>query len=186
MFSKELKIPSNNLTDNTLCFRFCVQCNERCIAFIQWHTQSGTGAVWVRTAEYNLHIYRQYLILTEFNSVKVVTIITGGVQSRIARTPRHLVPNSLYHPIRSEYERRVVHSQDGATPNEAYARRVVTQVLYGPAPWRWLWPWGVSPRKWVWAGSKVTPIYMLSGAFFWFGIFNFVLGRMFNLRKLKY
>ncbi|KAF3480748.1 beta-lactamase [Arthroderma uncinatum] len=50
--------------------------------------------------------------------VNVVTIITGGVESRIARTPRTLAPDSIYQPIRSEYNRRVQHSQDKATPNE--------------------------------------------------------------------
>ncbi|KAH3622795.1 hypothetical protein KXW27_006039 [Aspergillus fumigatus] len=73
--------------------------------------------------------------------VNVTTVITGGVQSRIARTKRTLQPNSLFTPIKDEYARRVTHSQDGAMPHAAYARSVVTQVLYGSAPWRWLWPW---------------------------------------------
>ncbi|KAK2838257.1 hypothetical protein FQN49_006461 [Arthroderma sp. PD_2] len=124
-------------------------------------------------------------MLIKWFSVNVVTIMTGGVESRIARNSRTLAPDSLYQPIRSEYERRVKHSQDKATPNEVYARRVVTQVLYGPAPWRWIWPWRLSPRKWVWAGSKVTSIYLLSGAWLWVGVFNYALGRMFNLGKLR-
>ncbi|KAM5462661.1 NADPH-dependent 1-acyl dihydroxyacetone phosphate reductase [Microsporum audouinii] len=133
-----------------------------------------------------LHSYSDTLrVELEPFGVNVVTIITGGVESRIARTPRTLAPDSLYQPIRSEYDRRVKHSQDKATPNEVYARRVATQVLYGPAPWRWLWPWKVNPRKWVWAGSKVISIYLLSGAWLWVGVFNYALGRMFNLGKLK-
>ncbi|RHZ43618.1 uncharacterized protein CDV56_102298 [Aspergillus thermomutatus] len=42
--------------------------------------------------------------------VNVTTVITGGVQSRIARTQRTLQPNSLYIPIEDEYARRVTHS----------------------------------------------------------------------------
>ncbi|KAF9892371.1 hypothetical protein FE257_002148 [Aspergillus nanangensis] len=63
--------------------------------------------------------------------VNVTTVVTGGVQSRIARTGRTLLPNSMYSPIESEYNRRVTHSQDGAMPNAAYAQSVVRQVLYG-------------------------------------------------------
>ncbi|KAB8245910.1 hypothetical protein BDV35DRAFT_381057 [Aspergillus flavus] len=73
--------------------------------------------------------------------VNVPTIITGGVQSRIARVKRTLAPNSLYAPIEDEYNRRVIHSQDGAMSHTAYARSVVTQILYGITPLRWLWPW---------------------------------------------
>uniref|UniRef100_A0A093UW80 Succinate--CoA ligase [ADP-forming] subunit beta, mitochondrial n=1 Tax=Talaromyces marneffei PM1 TaxID=1077442 RepID=A0A093UW80_TALMA len=59
--------------------------------------------------------------------VKVTTIITGGVKSRIARTDRDLPPNSLYRPIDPEYQRRTKHSQEGAMPHEDYARSVVSQ-----------------------------------------------------------
>ncbi|KAK1141411.1 NADPH-dependent 1-acyl dihydroxyacetone phosphate reductase [Aspergillus melleus] len=61
--------------------------------------------------------------------VHVTTVITGGVQSRIARIERKLVPNSLYASIEDEYNRRVSHSQDGAMPHALYARSVVEQVL---------------------------------------------------------
>ncbi|RAL13638.1 SDR family oxidoreductase [Aspergillus homomorphus CBS 101889] len=86
--------------------------------------------------------------------VNVTTIITGGVQSRIARIKRTLAPNSMYLPIEEEYDRRVLHSQDGAMSNSAYARSVVTQILYGPAPWRWIWPWAQGRQSWIWEGNK--------------------------------
>ncbi|CAK41829.1 hypothetical protein CBS63078_3683 [Aspergillus niger] len=86
--------------------------------------------------------------------VHVTTVITGGVQSRIARVKRTLVPGSIYAPIEDEYNRRVVHSQAGAMPNEAYARSVVTQVLYGSAPWRWIWPWAQGRKSWIWEDSE--------------------------------
>ncbi|GAM33286.1 succinate-CoA ligase beta subunit [Talaromyces pinophilus] len=59
--------------------------------------------------------------------VKVTTVITGGVKSRIARTDRDLPPNSLYRPIDPEYQRRTKHSQEGGMPHEEYARSVVSQ-----------------------------------------------------------
>lgn len=61
--------------------------------------------------------------------VRVITVVTGGVQSNIARTDRALPPGSLYLPVNEEYLRRVKHSQEGAMPNAAYAASVVRQVL---------------------------------------------------------
>ncbi|PYI31409.1 short chain dehydrogenase/reductase [Aspergillus indologenus CBS 114.80] len=116
--------------------------------------------------------------------VNVTTIVTGGVQSRIARTERTLAPNSMYLPIEEEYNRRVVHSQDGAMPNSAYARSVVSQILYGPAPWRWVWPW-VRSRSWIWEGNKSWVVWLLSGGWAWTGLFQFMMTRMFKLYRLK-
>ncbi|EEP77759.1 conserved hypothetical protein [Uncinocarpus reesii 1704] len=119
--------------------------------------------------------------------VHVTTIITGGVQSRIARVDRALSPTSLYQPIRDDYARRVTHSQHGAVPNEVYAKTVVTQILYGSAPWRWIWPWSRGPgrKKWIWAGNKANLIWFLSAGWAWIGLFQWALSRMFNLGKLK-
>jgi len=121
--------------------------------------------------------------------VKVVTIITGGVQSRIARTTRTLPPNSLYRPVASEYARRVQHSQEGAMPSDMFARSVVSQILYGPAPWRWLRPWFLpaytTPKSWIWEGNKARVLWLLNGGWTWWGFFDGVFTRMFNLWKLK-
>ncbi|PGH13719.1 hypothetical protein AJ80_06224 [Polytolypa hystricis UAMH7299] len=120
--------------------------------------------------------------------VKVTTIITGGVKSQIARTHRSLPPDSLYHPIKEEYNRRQVHSQAGAMPNGVYARKVVTQILYGSAPWRWIFPWrkaGSGTKKWIWAGNKAALVWFLSAGWAWVGVFQFAFTRMFNLWKLK-
>ncbi|RAH82942.1 putative short chain dehydrogenase/reductase [Aspergillus japonicus CBS 114.51] len=116
--------------------------------------------------------------------VNVTTIVTGGVQSRIARIERTLAPNSMYLPIEEEYNRRVVHSQDGAMPNSAYAQSVVSQLLYGPAPWRWIWPWARS-RSWIWEGNKSWVVWLLSGGWAWTGLFQSMMTRMFKLYRLK-
>lgn len=91
-----------------------------------------------------LHAYSDTLRveLAQFD-VKVVQIITGGIQSNIARTARDLPRNSYYLPVNTEFQRRVKHSQEaGSMPNEAYARSVVKKVLKQ------------SPPKWVWEGNK--------------------------------
>ncbi|KAF7591764.1 hypothetical protein BBP40_001144 [Aspergillus hancockii] len=117
--------------------------------------------------------------------VNVTTIITGGVQSRIARVHRTLESNSLYAPIEDEYHRRVTHSQDGAMPHDAYARSVVTQILYGSAPWRWLWPWARGRKSWIWEGNKSWLVWFLSGGWAWTGLFHFAMTRMFKLYMLR-
>lgn len=118
-------------------------------------------------------------------SVNVTTIVTGGVQSRIARTQRTLAPGSLYTSIEDEYTRRVSHSQYNAMPHEAYARSVVAQVLYGSAPWRWLWPWAQGRKTWIWEGHRSWLIWFLSGGWAWNGLFGRIMTRMFNLWKIK-
>lgn len=80
--------------------------------------------------------------------VSVVTIVTGGVQSRIARTERTLPEGSFYEPIREEYDRRQKHSQEGAMKNEEYAKSVAGKVLG-------------SGRKWIWEGNKSWLVWFL-------------------------
>lgn len=72
--------------------------------------------------------------------VKVITIITGGVKSNIARMDRVLTPDSIYQPLAQEYIRRTKHSQEVGMPTEKYARDVVSQVL------------ARTPRRFIWAG----------------------------------
>jgi len=117
--------------------------------------------------------------------VKVVTIVTGGVQSNIARTERKLPSDSLYLPINAEYERRVVHSQHNAMSHSAYAKSVVKQVLYGPWPWRWLWPWRTNPRPWIWEGHFSHVVRFLVGGWLWWGLFDRYFTLAFKLHKLR-
>lgn len=80
--------------------------------------------------------------------ISVVTIVTGGVQSRIAREERSLPEGSYYEAIREDYDRRQKHSQEGAMKNEDYARSVAGQVLKGG-------------RKWVWEGNLSWLVWFL-------------------------
>ncbi|OCL14686.1 NAD(P)-binding protein [Glonium stellatum] len=90
--------------------------------------------------------------------VKVVTIVTGGVKSNIARTERSLPPGSIYIPINAEYRRRLKHSQEAGMPNEDYARSVVSKVL-GRSPPRWVWEGNMS---WVvWFASSFLPMSIM-------------------------
>ncbi|KAL2845315.1 hypothetical protein BJX68DRAFT_133808 [Aspergillus pseudodeflectus] len=117
--------------------------------------------------------------------VNVTTVVTGGVESRIARTKRTLRPDSVYAPIDDQYTRRVTHSQDGAMPHAAYAQSVVAQVLYGPAPWRWLWPWAQGRKSWVWEGNKSWVVWFFMAGWAWTGFFHGIMARMFGLNRLK-
>lgn len=106
--------------------------------------------------------------------VDVLVIITGGVQSRIARTERVLKDDSLYLEIKDDYERRLVHSQDGAMDTDVYAKGVVAEAV--KAKWR--------RKKWVWKGNRSFLVWFFS-SFVGGWVFDLVLPRMFGLDKLK-
>ncbi|KAH8700986.1 hypothetical protein BGW36DRAFT_375350 [Talaromyces proteolyticus] len=111
--------------------------------------------------------------------VKVIVVVTGGVQSQIAREDRQLLPNSIYQPIMNEYHRRVKHSQEGAMNSDAYARSVVSQVLGSTSSTsRWY-------RNWIWEGNRTRMIKFLAGGWLWFGFYGWFFRRMFNLNKLR-
>jgi len=106
--------------------------------------------------------------------VKVTTIITGGVKSRIARTERATKEGSIYTPIDAEYQRRLKHSQEVGMPNEVYAKDVVRQVLK------------TSPRKWIWQGNGSWLVWFTSTWMPWGStLMGLAMSRMFNLWKLK-
>jgi 1-acylglycerone phosphate reductase len=120
-----------------------------------------------------LHSYSNTLRveLAQFD-VRVVTIVTGGVVSNIARTDRNLPRDSIYIPIEEDYRRRLTHSQSSGIPNEQYAKSVVSQLL-------------ASPKKdTIWEGGKVWLV--------WFAL-TFLprwvqdewMTRSFNLWKLR-
>lgn len=78
--------------------------------------------------------------------VKVLVVVTGGVQSNIARTHRELPAGSLYVEVDKEYQRRQKHSQEGAMSNDLYAKGVVAAALKKKVPehlWRGNMAWAV-------------------------------------------
>lgn len=122
-----------------------------------------------------LHAYSQTLRLElEPYDVRVLVVVTGGVQSNIARTERTLPEGSLYLDINEDFQRRVSHSQDGAMRNECYAKSVVNEALK-PA-WR--------QRKWLWRGNKSLLIWFVQS---WLGswMFDWVVPTMFGLDRLR-
>ncbi|EXJ69084.1 oxidoreductase [Cladophialophora psammophila CBS 110553] len=134
-----------------------------------------------------LHAYANTLRveLAPFN-VKVITIVTGGVKSRISSHVKRVLPEeSLYAPLEENYLRRQGHSQEGAMPTTAYAESIVEQVLpgAGPRPWRWLLRDG--RRNWIWEGNRSWLVYFLSGGYTWTGFFDRYMTWLFQLRKLK-
>ncbi|KIX93613.1 uncharacterized protein Z520_10791 [Fonsecaea multimorphosa CBS 102226] len=134
-----------------------------------------------------LHAYANTLRveLAPFD-VKVITIVTGGVKSRISSHVKRVLPqDSVYAPLEENYHRRQGHSQEGAMPAEAYAESVVSQVLPGAGPWPWRWLLRDARRNWIWEGNKSWVVYFLSGGYTWTSFFDRYMTWLFQLRKLK-
>jgi 1-acylglycerone phosphate reductase len=85
--------------------------------------------------------------------VNVITIVTGGVKSNIARIDRTLPEDSVYLPISPEYVRRTKHSQEVGMPNEKYAKQVVSGVL------------ARNPKRNIWAGYGALLVWIASTFF---------------------
>jgi 1-acylglycerone phosphate reductase len=97
-----------------------------------------------------LHAYSRTLRLElEPFDVRVMVVVTGGVQSNIARTHRILPNGSLYLDIVGAFERRQTHSQEGAMSHDVYARGVVKEALKG------------RPTKWLWRGNKAWLVWFV-------------------------
>ncbi|KIW19804.1 hypothetical protein PV08_00379 [Exophiala spinifera] len=118
--------------------------------------------------------------------VKVITVVTGGVKSRInSHVTRVLPRDSVYTTVEENYLRRQGHSQEGAMSNEAYAASVVRQVLPGAGPWPWRWFLRDARKRWIWEGNKSWVVYFLAGGYTWSGFFDFYFTRLFELWKLN-
>lgn len=104
--------------------------------------------------------------------VRVMTVVTGGVKSNIARTKRELKGDSIYLPLKEEYEERLVHSQAMGVPNEDYAKRVVKQVLVR------------RPKDRIWEGGKAWLVWFVS-TFLPKSVLDWAMTRMFKLWKLR-
>ena len=119
-----------------------------------------------------LHAYSDTLRLelAPFD-VNVMVVVTGGVKSNIARTHRELPEGSLYHPLNEEYQRRQLHSQEGAMEGTVYAKGVIKAAL------------GTKPSRYLWRGHQAWNIWLLlrlMPRMFW----DYYFTRAFNLAKL--
>ncbi|KDQ15686.1 hypothetical protein BOTBODRAFT_54565 [Botryobasidium botryosum FD-172 SS1] len=97
-----------------------------------------------------LHSYGDTLRveLAPFN-VKVITIITGGVKTT-ASPPRSLPADSIYQPMRHEFETlRVGNSQKTGMLVEEYARSVVLESLK------------TTPSAWFWKGTSSFTVWFV-------------------------
>lgn len=100
-----------------------------------------------------------------------MVVVTGGVKSNIARTHRELPEGSLYHPLNAEYQRRQLHSQEGAMEGTVYAEGVVKAAL------------GTKPTRSLWRGHQAWNVWLLltlMPSMFW----DYYFTKVFNLKKL--
>ncbi|KAI4262031.1 MAG: hypothetical protein L6R42_002786, partial [Xanthoria sp. 1 TBL-2021] len=107
--------------------------------------------------------------------VRVITVVTGGVKSRISRVKRSLEEDSVYKKIEGAYQKRQSYSQTVGMVTEAYAEQVVGQVLSADG---WLW----RTRK-IWAGGGAETVRWLS----WFlpdSTVDWIISRMFGFDQL--
>lgn len=117
--------------------------------------------------------------------VNVITVVTGGVKSRISRVTRELPQGSYYTNLDQHYQRRQGHSQEGAMSNEDFAASVVRQVLPGQGPWPWNWILSDARKRWIWEGNKSWIVWFLAGGWAWTGIFDIFMNRAFRLWMVK-
>ncbi|ORY59626.1 uncharacterized protein BCR38DRAFT_412625 [Pseudomassariella vexata] len=95
--------------------------------------------------------------------VDVITVVTGGVQSNIARIKRELPKGSVYAPIAEEYRERVMHSQaDGSMASEVYAKSVVKAITGSRAP---LYYWEGYKARTIWWITTFLPAWTMDWVF---------------------
>ena len=110
--------------------------------------------------------------------VDVITVVTGGVKSNLARTERTLPEGSPYAPLEANYRRRQKHSQEVGMDTTEYARDVVGKILAGDG---WIWK-----RRHIWAGGRAglvswVSVFLGVGSGFW----DWLMTRMFGLGLLR-
>lgn len=108
--------------------------------------------------------------------VHVITVVTGGVKSRIARVKRSLQEDSAYKELEDNYQKRQIYSQEVGMERELYAKEVVKKVLVTEG---WLWR-----TKTIWAGGS-------AGTVRWLililppTVVEWIISRMFGFNKLQ-
>ncbi|KAJ6201130.1 hypothetical protein J3E72DRAFT_392885 [Bipolaris maydis] len=108
--------------------------------------------------------------------VRVITVVTGGVKSNIARQDRTLPPGSYMQPLAAEYQRRLKHSQELGMDTKQYARSCVKQVLAGDGLFR--------KTRWIWEG-KMSWIVWFAWTYLPTAVLDFYFTTTFNLNKLR-
>ena len=108
--------------------------------------------------------------------VHVITVVTGGVKSRISRVKRTLQEDSAYKELEDDYQRRQIYSQEVGMETDLYAKEVVKKVLEAEG---WLW----STRT-IWAGGSSGIVRWVS----WIlpqSVLDWGVSRMFGFNKLQ-
>ncbi|EIM89235.1 NAD-P-binding protein [Stereum hirsutum FP-91666 SS1] len=83
--------------------------------------------------------------------IKVITTVLGNVRTNIINANIKLPQDSIYDPIRAEYQAsRIDHFQDDAVPRDLAARQVVDGALRA------------SPAALVWGGANVWLVWFMS------------------------
>ena len=108
--------------------------------------------------------------------VHVITVVTGGVKSRIARVKRSLQEDSAYKELEDDYQKRQIHSQEVGMETELYAKEVVKKVLVAEG---WLWR-----TKTIWAGGSAGTVRWLSLILPQTAV-EWIISRMFGFNKLQ-
>ncbi|KAK1780214.1 hypothetical protein QBC45DRAFT_409372 [Copromyces sp. CBS 386.78] len=117
--------------------------------------------------------------------VRVMTTMTGTVQSQIAsKTHRTLPENSIYMRVKEFFERRLTFSQNNATvKTDDYARRLVANALKSEMPLV------LGLRNWFgradyfWAGGWSRLVW--TSTFFGDWLLDLVMYRMFKMNVLE-
>ena len=108
--------------------------------------------------------------------VHVITVVTGGVKSRIARVKRILQEDSAYKALGKDYQKRQIHSQEVGMETQIYAKEVVKKVIEAEG---WLWR-----TRTIWAGGSSGTVRWLS----WIlpqTVLEWAISRMFGFSKLQ-
>ena len=107
--------------------------------------------------------------------VHVVTVVTGGVKSNIARIDRNLKPGSLWEGFEEQYQHRQTYSQKVGQDTAAYARDVVGQLMSCRG---YLWN-----RNEIWAGGRTGLVVVARVIDRWVpgGIWRILMPRMAGL-----
>ncbi|KAA8618456.1 DltE Short-chain dehydrogenase of various substrate specificities [Pyrenophora tritici-repentis] len=108
--------------------------------------------------------------------VRVITVVTGGVISNIARNDRKLPLGSLMAPLAAEYERRLKHSQELGMNTRQYASSCVKQVIAGDGL--------LSKKRWIWEG-KMSWLVWFAWTFLPTSVLDYYFTSQFNLNKLR-